>query len=403
MSLDVVGSIVNVLREVDARPIRAAAETPFVLAFLSRDLPLAQHFVDLLYHGLREHDIPAARVCGAFPLGAPSQPGRMNIAVIVTREDVDTTIEQTLARELDLAGARVLVCLIADPQTPPSMRHVWLPASLITLNSPIDDAQTARQLTQGILGLKAVDELALARHLPAFRERVSRNLIDDTALANAVYSFGSGIVEINPIADVPMNVADMMVLTKNQALMGYKIALAMGLAAEFRQIMPQLATVVGSGFLLRQAARASAGHWGAAIVMVSSFVGRRALPMFSSYCASKFALEALSESLRVELYDDRISVSVINPGVTRTEFGAAAKGARPTYFIGTRNGMSAAAVAQVLLKAVRRPRRNRYLTAAGKAGIVAQHFVPGLVDRVLVLSTRRARQAGRGGAGAAQP
>ncbi len=259
MSLDVVGSIVNVLREVDARPIRAAAETPFVLAFLSRDLPLAQHFVDLLYHGLREHDIPAARVCGAFPLGAPSQPGRMNIAVIVTREDVDTTIEQTLARELDLAGARVLVCLIADPQTPPSMRHVWLPASLITLNSPIDDAQTARQLTQGILGLKAVDELALARHLPAFRERVSRNLIDDTALANAVYSFGSGIVEINPIADVPMNVADMMVLTKNQALMGYKIALAMGLAAEFRQIMPQLATVVGSGFLLRQAARGLIG------------------------------------------------------------------------------------------------------------------------------------------------
>ena len=74
ISFDTVGSIVNVLREVDVRPIRTSAEAPFVLAFLSRDLPLAQHFVDLLYHGLREHDVPPARVCGAFPLGAPDQP-----------------------------------------------------------------------------------------------------------------------------------------------------------------------------------------------------------------------------------------------------------------------------------------------------------------------------------------
>jgi uncharacterized protein (DUF697 family) len=199
------------------------------------------------------------RVCGAFPLGAPNQPEQLNIAVVVTREDGDTTAEQTLVRELERAGVHVLVCLIADPQAPPPLRHTWLPASLIVLNSPIDDAQAVRQLVLGILGLKAVDELALARHIPAFRERVSRSLIDDTALANAVYSFGSGIVEIYPIATLPLNVADMMVLTKNQALMGYKIALAMGLTAEFRQIMPQLATVVGSGFVLRQAARGLIG------------------------------------------------------------------------------------------------------------------------------------------------
>jgi len=44
--------------------------------------------------------------------------------------------------------------------------------------------------------------------------------------------------------------------------------------------------------------------------MVSSFVGRRSLPTMSAYCASKFALEALSESLRVELHDERIAVAV---------------------------------------------------------------------------------------------
>jgi len=73
--------------------------------------------------------------------------------------------------------------------------------------------------------------------------------------------------------------------------------------------------------LLKAAAAApenSRKKWGAAIVMVSSFVGRRAVPAMSAYCASKFALEGFSESLRVELRDERISVSVVNPGVTQT-------------------------------------------------------------------------------------
>jgi short-subunit dehydrogenase len=144
--------------------------------------------------------------------------------------------------------------------------------------------------------------------------------------------------------------------------------------------------------LLRQAARASRRRWGAAIVMVSSFVGRRALPMFSSYCATKFALEALSESLRVELFDERISVSVVNPGVTRTEFVASAKGTRPSNFVPMESGMSAAAVARVLLQAVRRPRRNRFLTWAGKTGVVWQWLAPGLVDRILVRMWRQARR-----------
>lgn len=259
LSLGAFGSIVNVLREVDVRPIRAAAEAPFVLAFLSRDMPLTQHFVDLLYHGLRDHDVPPVRVCGAFPLGSLNQPSQINIAVIVAREDCDATVEQSLARELAQSGVHVLVCLITDPNTPSPLRIAWLPAELAVLKSPIDDVEATRQLVQAILGLKAVDEISLARHLPAFRERISRKLIEDTAFANAVYSFGSGIVEIYPLADVPLNMADVVVLTKNQALMGYKIALAMGLSSQFKQIMPQLATVVGSGFLLRQAARGLIG------------------------------------------------------------------------------------------------------------------------------------------------
>jgi len=146
--------------------------------------------------------------------------------------------------------------------------------------------------------------------------------------------------------------------------------------------------------LLRHAVRDPLGRkrrWGAAIVMVSSFVGRRGLPLMSSYCATKFALEGLSESLRVELHDEGIAVSVVNPGVTRTDFLAAASGTRPANYVQPARGMSAEAVARVLLRCVRHPRRNRYLTLAGKCGIALEWLAPRLFDRLLL---QRWREAG---------
>lgn len=146
--------------------------------------------------------------------------------------------------------------------------------------------------------------------------------------------------------------------------------------------------------LLRAAASAPPNarkKWGAAIVMVSSFVGRRAVPAMSGYCASKFALEGFSESLRVELHDERISVSVVNPGVTQTEFVGSAAGKRPENFIDQSGGMTSEAVARVLLNAVCRPRRNRYLTAAGRAGIFAQWLVPTMVDRAMLDTWRKSK------------
>jgi short-subunit dehydrogenase len=142
--------------------------------------------------------------------------------------------------------------------------------------------------------------------------------------------------------------------------------------------------------LLRIAANSNARRYGAAIVMVSSFVGRRALPLMASYCASKFALEGFSEALRAELRDERISVSVVNPGVTQSEFVGSAQGYRPKNFLAPEGGMSSEAVAKVLLRAVRRPRRNIYLTAAGKSGLLLQWLAPTLMDRVALRVYRHA-------------
>lgn len=135
--------------------------------------------------------------------------------------------------------------------------------------------------------------------------------------------------------------------------------------------------------LLRAAARSSDRRWGAAIVMVSSFVGKRAMPGMSAYCASKHALEGLGESLRIELSGERISVSMINPGVTKTEFFNVAEGERPKSYLTPASGMSAEAVAKIILSAALRPRRNAYLTLPGKAGLLAQWISPRLLDWIM--------------------
>ena len=56
------------------------------------------------------------------------------------------------------------------------------------------------------------------------------------------------------------------------------------------------------------------------IVMVSSILGRVAMPWRGAYNASKFALEGLTDTLRLELRSSGIQVSLINPGPVRSRF-----------------------------------------------------------------------------------
>ncbi len=56
------------------------------------------------------------------------------------------------------------------------------------------------------------------------------------------------------------------------------------------------------------------------IVNVSSVVGRIGLPGSTAYISTKFALEGLSECLRYELGQFGIKTTLIEPGVTKTNF-----------------------------------------------------------------------------------
>jgi NAD(P)-dependent dehydrogenase (short-subunit alcohol dehydrogenase family) len=54
------------------------------------------------------------------------------------------------------------------------------------------------------------------------------------------------------------------------------------------------------------------------IVNISSISGRAVTPILGPYCASKFALEAISDALRIELRAQGIKIALIEPGAVET-------------------------------------------------------------------------------------
>ena len=132
------------------------------------------------------------------------------------------------------------------------------------------------------------------------------------------------------------------------------------------------------------------------IVIVSSIVGKRGTPHYSGYSASKFALHGMADALRAELWGTGVTVGLVCPGSTETEFrqrtlrsGPAQKSLRPRRH-------SSQSVAEAVVAMSRSRRREMVIGVESKLMVLADLVAPGLVDWVLAraLTHRADRKPG---------
>lgn len=117
------------------------------------------------------------------------------------------------------------------------------------------------------------------------------------------------------------------------------------------------------------------------VVCIGSVQGKFALPNRSAYSASKHALQAFCDSLRAEVADDGIKVTLVSPGYIQTNLSRnALTGSGKVYGKldeTTAGGASAKDVAEFVLKAILRDEKD-VVTAgiAPRLAIWLRSFLP---------------------------
>ena len=127
---------------------------------------------------------------------------------------------------------------------------------------------------------------------------------------------------------------------------------------------------------------------GGHIINVSSVVGKRAIPKVGGYCATKFALNALSDSLRVEVAGRGITVTSVYPGTTRTAFRENSRRTKDEKRGWRPGGVTPERVAEKIVDAAERGGRDVYVTLPDRLFVAGTVLAPGLTDRLLRLWAR---------------
>jgi 3-oxoacyl-[acyl-carrier protein] reductase len=117
------------------------------------------------------------------------------------------------------------------------------------------------------------------------------------------------------------------------------------------------------------------------IINVSSVVGVRAMPQSGAYSSTKFAMNGMSESLRIEVAPHGVDVSIVMPISTATEFFEVAsripgRPAKPTGPI-----QSSEHVARCIVRCIRKPKPEVYAYRPARFLHALNALWPGLVDR----------------------
>jgi short-subunit dehydrogenase len=124
---------------------------------------------------------------------------------------------------------------------------------------------------------------------------------------------------------------------------------------------------------------------GGMIVNISSIVGKAPLPWMPLYSASKHALSAYSDALRMELEGSGVHVLAVHPGYVSTGFGAnTLEGEIPENIGGRKRfGITAEQCAAAIVEGIRKEKRTVVTPAVGWGLIAASRLIPRLLYKRL--------------------
>lgn len=125
------------------------------------------------------------------------------------------------------------------------------------------------------------------------------------------------------------------------------------------------------------------------IINVSTAVAKRSLPYFGGYAATKAALNALTESLRVEVADEGIDVILVTAGLTDTPIQEHTISSRKELPDLPLRGQSPETVAEAIVRASKRRARDVVLSVSGRALVTLNAVTPTLLDKALNRVARR--------------
>lgn len=259
----------NTIREIDLKPIRQQAEQEIRLALLSDQPKLAQQVVAQLRSDPNHAEAGTQTPVLVLGLDQPVPGGQADLCLLIGEAGSLTAAHHERLQALSLTGQKALLLVnTAYPQNEKQADLVPTNSSTaaLTLVGPFQDGRFLQeQLVPQVLKWLPGKQIALARQFPLFREAVARELISETCLSNTAYSLSTGLAELLPVLNLPLNVTDMVVLTKAQAFLVYKLGLALGYATDWQSYVTEFGGVLGGGFVWRQLARSLVGlvpAWG---------------------------------------------------------------------------------------------------------------------------------------------
>ncbi len=195
------------------------------------------------------------------------------------------------------------------------------------------------------------------------------------------------LANVARLADIVGQVGQVDFLVNNGGISQRDTALNTGLEVT-RSIME--VNFFGNVELTRLVAPGMVAQCSGHIVTTSSVVGHIGTPLRSSYAASKHALHGYYDSLRYELANTGVSVSIISPGYIHTDISKNAvvgdgsqQGKMDKH---QANGMSPARFAEKAWKGILNQQAEILIGGMELSGIYLKRFAPALLDFVM---TRR--------------